>query len=101
MVRPEPAQAATGTVSGVPGRRFDSFTADDVPERPADPAVRQANLRRIVRLFRPYRARLAVVCALIVFSAALGVVSPFLLRDILDTAIPDENMRPLTALAPG
>ena len=76
----------------MPGRRFDSFTADDVPERPADPAVRKANLRRIVPLFRPYRARLTAVCALIVFSAALGVVSPFLLREVLDVAIPDENM---------
>ena len=85
----------------VPGRRFDSFTADDAPERPADPAVRKANLRRIVPLFRPYRARLAAVCALIVFSAAIGVVSPFLLREVLDVAIPDGNMRLLSALVAG
>ena len=56
-------------------------------ERPADPAVRKANFRRIVRLFGPYRARLAVVSGLIVVSAGLGVVSPFLLREVLDTAI--------------
>jgi ATP-binding cassette, subfamily B, bacterial len=62
-------------------------TNNDPPERPADPAVRRANLRRIIRLFRPYRARLGLVCALIVVSAALGVVSPFLLREVLDTAI--------------
>jgi ATP-binding cassette, subfamily B, bacterial len=85
----------------VPGRRFDSFTPDEVPERPADPAVRKANLRRIVRLFRAYRARLAVVCALIVFSAAIGVVSPFLLREVLDVAIPQNNMRLLSALVAG
>jgi ATP-binding cassette, subfamily B, bacterial len=85
----------------VPGRRFDSFTTDDVPERPADPAVRKANLRRIVPLFRPYRARLSAVCALIVFSAAVGVVSPFLLREVLDVAIPDGNMRLLSALVAG
>ena len=85
----------------MPGRRFDSFTADDVPERPADPAVRKANLRRIVRLFGPYRARLTAVCALIVFSAAVGVVSPFLLREVLDVAIPDGNMRLLSALVAG
>ena len=39
-------------------------------ERPEDPAVRKANLRRIIRLFRPYRARLGLVCGLIVVSAA-------------------------------
>jgi ATP-binding cassette subfamily B protein len=74
---------------------------DDPPERPADPAVRRANFRRIVRLFRPYRARLGAVSALIVFSAGLGVVSPFLLREVLDVAIPDENVGLLTALVAG
>ena len=55
--------------------------------RPADPAVRKANFRRIIRLFRPYRARLGLVSGLIVVSAGLGVVTPFLLREVLDTAI--------------
>ncbi len=45
-------------------------------------------LRRIARLFRPYRARLGVVLALIVVSAGLGMASPFLLREVLDVAIP-------------
>ena len=85
----------------MPGRRFDSFTSDDPPERPSDPNVRKANLRRVVRLFGPYKARLAAVCALIVFSAALGVVPAFLLRDVLDVAIPDENTRLLTQLVAG
>jgi ATP-binding cassette subfamily B protein len=85
----------------VPGRRFDAFLAEDVPERPSDPAVRKANLHRIIRLFRPYRARLSAVCALIVFSAGIGVVSPFLLREVLDVAIPDENLRLLSVLVAG
>ena len=72
-----------------------------MPERPADPAVRRQNFRRIVRLFRPYRKRLSVVCGLIVFSAALGVVTPFLLREVLDVAIPEENVGLLTALVAG
>ncbi len=90
-----------GTLTNVPGRRFDAFTSDEPPKRPSDPAVRKANLRRIFPLFRPYRARLGAVCALIVFSAAVGVVSPFLLREVLDVAIPDENMRLLTVLVAG
>ncbi|MGH3128259.1 MAG: ABC transporter transmembrane domain-containing protein, partial [Gaiellaceae bacterium] len=85
----------------MPGRRFDAFTSDEAPERPADPAVRKANSRRIIRLFRPYKARLGVVSALIVFSAAVGVVSPFLLREVLDVAIPEENVGLLTALVAG
>ncbi|HET8743745.1 MAG TPA: ABC transporter ATP-binding protein [Gaiella sp.] len=70
----------------MPGWRFDARPTEPV-ERPADPAVRKANLRRIIRLFRPYRARLSLVCGLIVISAGLGVVPPFLLRQVLDTAI--------------
>ncbi|HET7514457.1 MAG TPA: ABC transporter ATP-binding protein [Gaiella sp.] len=71
----------------MPGRRFDAFATGEAPERPADPAVRKANLHRIIRLFGPYRARLALVCGLIVVAAGLGVISPFLLRAVLDTAI--------------
>ncbi|MDQ3121982.1 MAG: ABC transporter ATP-binding protein/permease, partial [Actinomycetota bacterium] len=85
----------------MPGRRFDSFAAGDPPERPADPAVRQANFRRIVRLFGTYRARLAAVSGLILVSASLGVISPFLLREVLDVAIPEENLGLLTALVAG
>ncbi len=86
----------------MPGRRFESFaSAPDAPERPADPAVRKANLRRIFPLFRPYRRRLGAVCALIVFSAAIGVISPFLLREVLDVASPEDNVRLLTALVAG
>ncbi|HEX3226109.1 MAG TPA: ABC transporter ATP-binding protein [Gaiellaceae bacterium] len=54
------------------------------PERPADPAVRRANFRRVTALFVPYRARLSAVLGLIVFSAALGVVPAFLLRGVVE-----------------
>ncbi len=85
----------------MPGRRFDSFGPGEMPERPADPEVRRRNLRRIFPLFRPYRSRLAIVFALIVFSAAIGVVSPFLLQAVLDTAIPEGDMQQLTLLVAG
>ena len=48
-------------------------------------------IRRITRLFRPYRGRLGTVLGLITISAGLGMVSPFLLREILDTAIPEND----------
>lgn len=59
------------------------------------------SLARIGRLFRPYRVRLTVVLVLIVASAALSAVSPFLLRAVLDTAIPHRDIRLLTWLALG
>jgi ATP-binding cassette subfamily B protein len=73
----------------------------ELPERPADPAVRRANLHRIFRLFRPYRRQLAVVFFLIVVSAVLGAIPAFLLREVLDVAIPDENVGLLTVLVAG
>jgi ATP-binding cassette subfamily B protein len=56
---------------------------------------------RIARLFRPYRARLGVVLALIGVAALLGMASPFLLRDILDEAIPQKDTQLLAMLVGG
>src|ERR671937_2798788 len=61
----------------------------------------RSTLRRIRPLFRPYRARLLAVVALIVTSAGLGMISPFLLRDVLDQAIPQRDTALLTALVGG
>jgi ATP-binding cassette subfamily B protein len=77
------------------------FEREDAPERPADKLVRKANFRRAVRLFRPHRARLAGVSALIVVSAVLGAVSPFLLRGVFDDAIPQKDMALLSWLVGG
>jgi ATP-binding cassette subfamily B protein len=57
--------------------------------------------RRLLRLFQPYRWRLGAVLALILVSAALGMVSPFLLRAVLDRAIPEANSGLLVALVVG
>ena len=73
----------------------------DPPERPDDPAVRRANLRRVARLFRHYRGRLGAVLALIVFSSALGVIPAFLLKEILNRAIPERDTTLLAYLAGG
>jgi ATP-binding cassette subfamily B protein len=70
------------------------------PTRPADPAVRRANLTRIARLFRPYRRRLSAVLVLILVSAALGVVPAFLLKGVLEAIQRNETTR-LSLLASG
>jgi ATP-binding cassette subfamily B protein len=59
------------------------------------------SLRRNARLFRPYRARLGGLLALIVFTSALEVISPFLLRGVLDTAIPEHDVALLSLLVGG
>jgi len=74
---------------------------DPAVERPSDPAVRKANLRRALRLFIPYKARLGAVGALIGISALIGLVPPFLLREVLDVALPDQNGVLLTWLVLG
>jgi len=61
----------------------------------------QRNGRRIAALFKPYRGRLATVLALIAVSAGLGMVSPFLLREVLDEAIPQRDTTLLTLLVGG
>jgi ATP-binding cassette subfamily B protein len=70
------------------------------PERPADPEVRRANVRRIWPLFRPYRRRLSGLLGLIVLSAGLGVVPAFLLRRVL-VAIEAHDTRAVSLNAAG
>ncbi|MCX4552508.1 ABC transporter ATP-binding protein/permease [Streptomyces sp. NBC_01387] len=68
---------------------------------PRDAGQPPAELRRIVRLFRPYRARLALVGLLVCASSLVSVASPFMLREILDTAIPQNRTGLLSLLALG
>ncbi len=60
-----------------------------------------AQVRRILGLFRPYRGRLALVGLLVAASSLVSVASPFLLREILDVAIPERRTGLLTLLALG
>src|SRR6476619_266192 len=70
-------------------------SADEAPERPDDPALRRANLRRVGGLFRPYWRRLSGLLALIVVSAGLGVLPAFLLKRALE-AIQQSDTRSLS-----
>src|SRR5918911_143278 len=58
-------------------------------------------VRRILRLFRPYRGRLAVVGLLVGASSLVSVATPFLLKETLDVAIPRGRTGLLTLLALG
>ncbi|MFI6887728.1 ABC transporter ATP-binding protein [Streptosporangium canum] len=71
---------------------------DEIPDMNDEP---RAPLGRIVALFRPYRGRLAVVGALIALSSLVSLASPFMLREVLDDAIPNGRTGLLTLLALG
>jgi ATP-binding cassette subfamily B protein len=77
-----------GAANGTPGtgamRRLRQ--PDKKPPPLMDP-TRKRERSRILALFRPYRWRLSAVMGLIVFSAGLGMLQPFLLRDVLDEGI--------------
>ncbi len=59
------------------------------------------SLRRIARLFSPYRARLGRLLVLIFLAAGLGVISPFLLREIINSAYPKHDTTLLVELVAG
>ncbi|HEY2519396.1 MAG TPA: ABC transporter ATP-binding protein [Streptosporangiaceae bacterium] len=59
------------------------------------------SLRRIGRLFIPHRWPLAVVTAIIVASSLVGLASPFLLRAVIDNALPHKNLQLLAWLVIG
>src|SRR5438105_3383270 len=59
------------------------------------------SLLRVGRLFGPYRLRLSALLALIFLGAGLGVISPFLLRGVLDKAIPERDTTLLSLLVGG
>ncbi|WP_329239818.1 ABC transporter ATP-binding protein [Streptomyces canus] len=58
-------------------------------------------VRRILRLFKPYRAKLAVVGLLVGASSLVTVATPFLLKETLDVAIPEGRTGLLSLLALG
>jgi ATP-binding cassette subfamily B protein len=79
------------------GRGRDSRTVTAAEKAQA----REVSLRRIGRLFTPYRWQLAIVTAIIVASSIVGLASPFLLRAVIDTALPARNLRLLAWLVIG
>jgi ATP-binding cassette subfamily B protein len=90
--------ASTTSMSTARGGRFRT------PDKPTAEEKRQAgevSLRRIARLFAPHRRSVAGVVAIIIASSIVGLASPFLLRAIIDTALPDQDLRLLVILAAG
>jgi ATP-binding cassette subfamily B protein len=52
---------------------------------------RARTVRRIVAFFRPYRGAVAAVLATIVITSLLGLINPYLLKLLIDDAIPQRD----------
>ncbi|MER6027167.1 ABC transporter ATP-binding protein [Streptomyces sp. NPDC001851] len=68
---------------------------------PADAREQPRQMRRILKLFRPYRGRLAVVGLLVGAASLVSVATPFLLKETLDVAIPQGRTGLLSLLVLG
>ncbi|MGW0614008.1 ABC transporter ATP-binding protein [Streptomyces sp. NPDC002788] len=74
----------------------------EAPWTPPDGMKEQPRqVHRILHLFRPYRGRLAIVGLLVGAASLVSVATPFLLKEILDVAIPEGRTGLLGLLALG
>ncbi len=74
------------------------------PRRPSAAdraAAREVSLRRIARLFSPHRRAVMIVIAVIVASSIVAMASPFLLRHVIDVALPQQDVALLIWLVAG
>jgi len=62
------------------------------------PSLDRALLRRVLRYAKPYRGLLALILATIVVITLVSLVPPLLMRDLIDRAIPDEDLSRVTFL---
>lgn len=90
---------ATGHgATGGRGDRAGGAGARRDPRDTAQLAAHPVSGRRVLALFAPHRWSIAAVLVLIVTSSALGLVSPFLVREVVDVAIPQQDVRLLLVL---
>ena len=66
-----------------------------------DLAAEHVSLARVFALFTPYRRRILLVVALLLAGSVSGMVSPFLLRAIIDDALPRSDLVMLLWLVGG
>ncbi len=105
-LRPGARQCGAAKVKTVSAQPFSTGRSGEghrprPDQRPEDIPATPVSLRRIARLFNPYRQRLGLLLSLIFLAAGLGVISPFLLREIINTAYPQHDTELLVELVAG
>jgi len=73
---------------GPSGRMFARGSGD---YEPVPKERRGRTLRRIIAFFRPYRAQVAVVVVAILATSVLGLINPYLLKLLIDDALPNRD----------
>lgn len=71
-----------------PGKasRIDPADAAQLAESPVPP-------RRVLGLFRPHKGKLVLLTATVVLTSLVGLAQPFLLRSVIDVALPTGDQR--------
>ncbi|WP_420644236.1 ABC transporter ATP-binding protein [Candidatus Leptofilum sp.] len=70
-------------------------------EKQERPAITRELLWRVWEFAQPYRLKIIFLLLTILFITGLSLVSPLLVRSLIDDAIPNEDYRLLTLLAVG
>src|SRR4051794_13813768 len=86
--------ARGGSGRGGSGRRVDPADRAQLDRSPVP-------LRRVAALFRPYLPQIGVVVTLIVISSVIALASPFLLRLVIDEALPRQDVALLIGAVAG
>jgi len=63
------------------------------------PKISWKLLRRVLQYGKPYRGKIAVMLVLILISTALGLISPLIMRDLIDYTIPQKDVQRLIGLS--
>src|SRR5215210_5376272 len=80
-----------GGGGGGGGRLMRTAPLSESDRRP----VTSRTVRRILQFFRPYRLRVSFTVVAIIAVAVIGLANPFLLKQIIDDAIPNRDLNRL------
>lgn len=98
---PEPRRPDGAPSAAASGDSRPSSGPDPTRRGRAEKTGDRIDLRRIAGLFRPYRGRVAAVAGLILLSSVFAIAQPFLLREVVDVALPERDTTLLTLLVLG
>ncbi|NOU75879.1 ATP-binding cassette domain-containing protein [Paenibacillus sp. LMG 31458] len=61
--------------------------------------LKDVSVKRILRLFKGYWGQLLAIIGLALFAALIGLIPPLVMKEIIDKAIPQGNMKLLAGMA--
>jgi ATP-binding cassette subfamily B protein len=86
-------------LSPMHGSSWGAFMRHDATQ--ATPEIDRALVRRVLGYARPYRVQVAIVLSTIVVISLLSLLPPLLMRALIDTAIPEGDLKLVTYLGIG